>query len=70
MWKLSPNKPRLSGGMPVFSAEKYLKEAGTFILAQLYLDFELVISDNPSDDHMEQICREYATKRQRFARFE
>ena len=59
---LSSNKPRVSIGMPVFNGEKYLKEALDSILAQTYRDFELIISDNASTDHTQQICLEYATK--------
>jgi glycosyltransferase involved in cell wall biosynthesis len=46
--------------MPVYNGEKYLAEALDSVLAQTYRDFELVISDNASDDHTEQICRSYA----------
>jgi glycosyltransferase involved in cell wall biosynthesis len=60
--KLSSNKPRVSIGMPVFNGEKYLREALDSILAQTYQDFELIISDNASTDHTQQICREYANK--------
>jgi glycosyltransferase involved in cell wall biosynthesis len=58
--KLVRNKPSLSIGMPVFNGEKYLKEALDSILGQTYADFELVISDNASTDHTQQICRAYA----------
>lgn len=60
--KLSNNKPRVSIGMPVFNGEKYLEEALDSILAQTYQDFELIISDNASTDHTQQICIEYANK--------
>jgi glycosyltransferase involved in cell wall biosynthesis len=59
---LNGHNPRVSIGMPVFNGEKYLKEALESILAQTYSDFELVISDNASNDRTEQICREYAAK--------
>jgi glycosyltransferase involved in cell wall biosynthesis len=48
--------------MPVFNGEKYLKEALDSILTQTYSDFELVISDNASTDHTQQICRAYVAK--------
>ncbi len=54
-------KPRLSIGLPVFNGEKYLKESIDSILAQSYQDFELIISDNASTDHTQQICKEYAS---------
>ena len=59
---MDKDKPQLSIGLPVFNGEKYLKEALDSILAQTYSDFELVISDNASTDHTQQICREYAAK--------
>ena len=55
-------KPRVSIGLPVFNGEKYLKEALDSILAQKYQDFELIISDNASTDHTQQICLDYVTK--------
>lgn len=58
--ELNSNRPRVSIGLPVFNGEKYLKEVLDSILAQTYRDFELVISDNASTDHTEQICRTYA----------
>lgn len=60
--KLSSKKPRVSIGMPVFNGEKYLREALDSLLAQTYRDFEIIISDNASTDHTQQICHEYATK--------
>jgi glycosyltransferase involved in cell wall biosynthesis len=58
--KLFKNKPSLSIGMPVFNGEKYIEKALDSILKQNYTDFELVISDNASTDHTQQICRAYA----------
>mgnify|MGYP001066964312 CR=1 FL=1 len=55
-------KPRVSIGLPVFNGEKYLEEALDSILAQTYQDFELIISDNASTDHTQQICLDYVTK--------
>jgi glycosyltransferase involved in cell wall biosynthesis len=57
---MSHKKPRVSIGMPVFNGEKYLKEALDSILAQTYQDFELIISDNASTDHTQEICLGYA----------
>ncbi len=57
---MSNKRPRVTIGMPVYNGGKYLAEALDSILAQTYQDFELVISDNASTDHTEQICRTYA----------
>jgi len=60
--ELTASRARLSIGLPVFNGEKYIKEAIDSILAQSFSDFELIISDNASTDHTEQICREYVIR--------
>lgn len=59
------NRPRVSIGMPVFNAEKYIIAAIDSILAQTFSDFELIISDNASTDRTHEICKEYSAKDQR-----
>lgn len=59
---LKPEKPRVSIGMPIFNAEKYLQDALNALLSQTFSDFELIISDNASTDATEAICQEYASK--------
>jgi glycosyltransferase involved in cell wall biosynthesis len=54
--------PRVTVGLPVYNGEAYLSKAIDCILAQTFTDFELIISDNCSNDGTEQICREYAAK--------
>lgn len=56
------NVPRVSIGLPVRNGEKYLRLALDSILRQDYVNFELIISDNASDDATPEICREYAAK--------
>ena len=46
-------------------SEKYLEEVLDSILAQTYLHFELIISNNPSTDYTQRICRAYATENRR-----
>jgi glycosyltransferase involved in cell wall biosynthesis len=46
--------------MPVFNGEKYLHQSIESILQQTYYDFELIISDNGSIDHTQEICQKYA----------
>jgi len=48
--------------MPVFNGEKYIVEAIDSMLGQSYSDFELIISDNASDDRTPEICQEFARK--------
>lgn len=53
-------KPRVSIGLPIYNAERYLAEAIDSILAQTYTDFELIISDNASTDRTQEIALEFA----------
>jgi glycosyltransferase involved in cell wall biosynthesis len=46
--------------MPVYNAQRYLREAIESALAQTMRDLELVISDNASTDATADICHEYA----------
>jgi glycosyltransferase involved in cell wall biosynthesis len=54
--------PRVSFGMPVYNGEKYLRQAIESVLSQTFTDFELIISDNNSNDATEAICKEYLEK--------
>ena len=53
------SEPLVSIGLPVYNAEKRLRQALNSLLAQDYTNFELIISDNGSTDTTERICREY-----------
>lgn len=57
--------PHVSIGLPVFNGENYLEEALQSILAQTYVDFELIITDNCSTDRTQEICETYARLDQR-----
>ncbi len=46
--------------MPVYNGERYLKDAIDAVLLQTMTDFELIISDNASNDGTEEICRDIA----------
>jgi glycosyltransferase involved in cell wall biosynthesis len=54
--------PRVSVGMPVYNAQRYLREAIESLLAQTMSDFEILLSDNASTDATADICREYAAR--------
>jgi len=54
--------PRVSIGLPVYNGERFLAESLESLLAQTYRDFELIISDNASNDRTEEICRAYAAR--------
>lgn len=49
-------KPRVSVIMPVYNAEKYVKQAIESILNQTFQDFELlIINDCPEDGTMDVV---------------
>lgn len=54
--------PRLSIGMPVYNGERFLRRSIPSILVQDFTDFELIISDNGSEDATSEICRAYAAR--------
>ena len=56
---------RLSIGMPVYNAERYIGFALDSILNQTFNDFEIIISDNASTDKTNEICCKYAKKDRR-----
>jgi glycosyltransferase involved in cell wall biosynthesis len=53
-------RPRVSIGLPVYNAERYVARAITAHLDQTFADFELVISDNGSTDATVEICSRFA----------
>jgi glycosyltransferase involved in cell wall biosynthesis len=58
----SQNRPKVSIGVPVYNGESFLPQALNSILGQTFQDFELIVSDNASDDGTEEICRAYAAR--------
>jgi len=58
--RIRTRNPRVTVGLPVYNGSRYLERALDAILAQTYRDFELIISDNASDDRTSEICRSYA----------
>ena len=53
---------QVSIGVPVYNGEKYLAQALDSLLAQSFKDFEIVISDNASNDRTAEICQAYQNK--------
>jgi len=58
----SNNGPRLSIGVPVYNGADYIEEAIVSHLEQDFGDFELVVSDNCSDDDTPEIVRSLAAQ--------
>jgi glycosyltransferase involved in cell wall biosynthesis len=54
------NAPVVSIGLPVYNGARFLAASLDSLLAQTFVDFELVISDNASTDETEEICRAYS----------
>ena len=64
------NKPKVSIGVPVYNAEKYLRETLRALVSQSFRDFEIIISDNASTDGSREICKEYSEKDDRIRYFQ
>ena len=64
--------PKVSIGLPVYNGERYIRCAINSILKQTFDDFELIISDNASEDRTAAICKGYEErdKRIHYHRFE
>lgn len=54
--------PKVSIGLPVYNGENYLGEALDSLLQQTFEDYELIISDNASNDRTGDIARDYAAR--------
>lgn len=61
--------PKISIGLPVYNGEKYIATAIKSILSQSFTDFELIISDNGSEDLTEEIIRQYISQDNRIKYF-
>lgn len=62
---MSPNRPLVSIGLPVYNGERFLRRTLDSLLAQDYDNFELIISDNASQDNTRDICLQYAARDKR-----
>jgi teichuronic acid biosynthesis glycosyltransferase TuaG len=51
--------PAISVVVPVYNTEKYLRPCVDSILAQTFTDFELLLIDDGSTDHTEEIAKKY-----------
>ena len=55
-------KPVVTVGIPVFNGDKFLHKRLDSILSQSFKNFQIIISDNASQDKTQEICEEYARK--------
>ena len=61
--------PHVSVVLPVYDGERYLAEAIRSVLAQTYEDFELIVIDDGSTDHTEEVLSAISDARLRVIRF-
>src|SRR5687768_5251167 len=52
----------VSVGLPVYNGARYLRSALESLVTQDYDNFEIIISDNASEDETEAICRDFAAR--------
>lgn len=69
MRKTSISTPRVTVGMPVYNGKALFPRAIESILAQSFQDFEIVISDNASDDGTDEVVKRYANQDSRIRLF-
>lgn len=60
------NKTKVTIIIPVYNAEKYLKECFDSIINQTFSNFEVIIIDDGSTDNSSQICDDYSIRDRRF----
>lgn len=60
------SNPKISIIIPVYNAERYLRQCLDSILAQTYPDWECILVDDGSKDSSGDICDEYTQKDSRF----
>ena len=51
--------PKVSVLIPTYNSASFLSEAIESVLNQTFTDFELIIQDNNSDDHTEEVVKKY-----------
>lgn len=57
--------PRLSIGIPVYNGQEFLPELLESLSSQTFQDFEILISDNASNDLTADICRDFERRDRR-----
>ena len=58
----SSTSPAVSIGVPVYNGARTIEAALDSLLAQSFSDFEIIISDNASNDATAEICADYAAR--------
>ena len=61
--------PKISVIVPVYNAERYIRQCLDSILTQDFADFELMIVDDGSTDSSLELCKDYSEKDSRIRLF-
>ena len=56
--------------VPVYNVEKYVRQCLESVLAQDFLDYEIILVNDGSTDSSASICKEFARKDARIKYFE
>lgn len=64
------NHPLVSIGIPTFNGGRRIAKAIDSIIGQSYENYEVVISDNASEDDTEQVCRAYSRQNDRISYYQ
>jgi glycosyltransferase involved in cell wall biosynthesis len=62
---MGSSRPTVTIGIPVFNGARFIAHAIESVLAQTFTDYELLISDNASEDGTAAICGGYAANDRR-----
>lgn len=65
---IAGRQPKVSVCIPTYNAAAFLPAAIESVLAQQHADFEIVVSDDASDDETQTICRRYDDPRFRVSK--
>ena len=60
--KYKNTEPKVSIGLPVYNDAETIEKTINSLLRQTFKNFELIISDNASDDETARICEEFLLK--------
>ncbi|MGI0013753.1 MAG: glycosyltransferase [Nitrososphaera sp.] len=60
---MTPKTPTVSVCIPTYNRAGMLRESISSVLEQTFQDFELIVSDNASEDETEAVVRSFADKR-------
>lgn len=66
---MAEREPKVSIGLPVYNAERFLPTAFATLLGQSFRDTEIVVCDNASTDATAEVCRRFQREEPRIRYF-